>query len=286
MLTTRTHELHASPIYHPYGVELHTCLPPLPTEIFHTMRDRVAGKILAAAEGKSQALSSADCKAHATLTVTLFHAQGKGGLLYVRDEATLERLDDIITWALDHGADAPSVLREAIEAAREARASEWTEPQLDRPALPHAIYEAAYARALEATQKMAARKNMPPAVAQCEDVARGTVRYLHYFDHAEKLLVDHPRAIAMMDDTTDTHLDSLAMRYAVLASAKAQGIADDQLDWDTLILWLDEARTRLRARYPSGSFYCWPDLDGGMAVAFAEFGIPEVSLAGHQGSLT
>lgn len=130
------------------------------------------------------------------------------------------------------------------------------------------------------------RKRLPPAIAQCEEVARGTVRYLHYFDLAEKLLVDHPRAVAMMDDSTDTHLDSLAVNHAFMTSARLQGIADDQLDWDTLILWLDEARARLRACYPSGAFYRWPDLDSGMAVAFAEFGIPEVSLAGHRGSRT
>lgn len=147
-----------------------------------------------------------------------------------------------------------------------------------RPPLPPKVHAAVRAWVLAASWASAARKNVPLAVANCGAWIDDMIDTVRMHNLAPKLLNDHPETVSLMESWINHEIDGRVLKHAVLSSARAQGIADHQFDWPLLNMWIDAAYLRLCARYTAGSFYRWPDLNGGMATAFADLGIPAADL--------
>jgi hypothetical protein len=152
--------------------------------------------------------------------------------------------------------------------------------RLARLSLSPEVHRAVRAPVLAAMHAIAARKNVPPDVAKIDARADGVVDFAHVFGLAGKLMTGDCRTIALMERAADHGLDRDMAARAALVSALAREPRGDRLDWEVLALWADEALKRLRARHPEGSFYRWPDIGGGMPVAFAAFGILSAEVHG------
>jgi hypothetical protein len=146
--------------------------------------------------------------------------------------------------------------------------------------LPY-VYEATRARVLSALAVIAIEKNVRLSKVDCAAFAEGTITYLHYSGLCKALIDDDVAAVTAMESGIDNMLDRFAAEEAVLASARAQGVHNGDVDWNTVALFADQIMHRLRKEISAGSFYRWPDIRGGMSEAFAPFGIamPPASFA-------
>ncbi len=270
---------------HAYGVELHPNLPPLPAGIFEVLQARVADEAEAAGRRKGLVLTPDERLALANLALLLFHARGGlCGKLYARDETVVGFLRHVLDHAVERGGADPAAMQAAMLSADEhfpsLRREPQPEPRLDRPPLPDAVYAAVRAHVLAAIRDIAARKNVPPAVAKFDEEADAMVRFLHVLGLAENLLRSDPEALERMEHAIDNAMDHNMAMAAVQASALSLAAPEDRPDPDALLLWTYEAAHRLRRRCPPGSFYRWPDSGGGILAAFAPLGITTYDLKG------
>ncbi|HVT28209.1 MAG TPA: hypothetical protein VHE81_09355 [Lacipirellulaceae bacterium] len=264
-------------VLYPYGVELHPRLPPLPLDIFNVAWHRVAEVMRVTARRKSFWLREQDLDMWVYLTVVYLHHRGLCVPLYGCDKAAIEVLEQLLDEILERRFGAGSALTQLlIDSCGSPNRKET--PVLESKPLPTGLYDAVRPKLLAAMQDIAARKNVPFTVARCEDGVDDMMQFLRGPELAGKFLVGHPDVVRQMEAYIDAGFDHAIIRQFFYESATAQGLSDDQIDWQLLVLWIHEAMIRLSARHPAGSFYRWPDLGEGTAAALAEFGIPAVDL--------
>jgi hypothetical protein len=260
-------------------VDLHQHLPNLPTSFFHDAWDLVADLIWEAAQQRRLTMTVADYDTYIYLTVAWFHHGGLCAGLYHRDEWTVGLLKTCVNRVMDHGDEAGPMLWSIVtnRCGSPLRAA----PPPCAPPLPPEIDVAVRAHVLTTWWLLAARKNIPLSIAKYEGKVDGIVDALRMHRTAQKLLDGDPKTTALLESWINFDLDSRAIKHAVHASARAQGIRENDFDWQVLSLWINEAGDRLLdRRRDTGEAYRRPDLDAGMAIVFAEFGIPAVNLRG------
>ncbi len=131
---------------------------------------------------------------------------------------------------------------------------------------------------MEATRRIAARKNAPVAVDRCEKRVDDLMQFLRAPDLAEEFVDGDPKTVALMEAYIDVELDGSVVRHILYQIAKAQGIAGGELDWEVFGRWVHEIFLRMSARHSAGSFYRWSDLGSDPVAALAEFSITTVDL--------